>query len=139
MSVRLPKYRLHKGSGQALIQIQGRRIYLGTYNSPESKEKYRQYIAQLTTPGSTVEASGPDEPLIINTLILQYFRYAKAYYVKNDQQTDEVYGILAALSRLRQLYGRTPAMDFGPKAFKLVREAMIQEKKLSRKYINKSM
>jgi hypothetical protein len=38
MSVRIPKYRLHKGSGQALIQINGHRIYLGTYNSPESKE-----------------------------------------------------------------------------------------------------
>jgi integrase len=76
---------------------------------------------------------------MINTLILRYFRYAQTYYVKNGQQTDEVYGIRAALSRLRKLYGRTLARDFGPKAFKLVRETMIQEKKLSRKYINKSM
>ena len=29
MSVRIPKYRLHKASGQALVAINGRRIYLG--------------------------------------------------------------------------------------------------------------
>ena len=138
MSVRLPKYRLHKGSGQALIQIEGRRIYLGPYNSPESKEKYRQYIAQLAAPSSTVQDCQPDDPLLINALILRYYRYAKTYYVKNGQQTDEVDGIRAALSRLRILYGRTLTKDFGPKAFKLVREGMIQEG-LNRKYINKSM
>ena len=97
MSVRLPKYRLHKGSGQALIQIQGRRIYLGPHNSPESKEKYRQYIAQLAAPSSTVQDCQPDDPLLINALILRYYRYAKAYYVKNGQMTDEVDGIRAAL------------------------------------------
>jgi integrase len=46
--------------------------------------------------------------------------------------------IRAALNRLQQLYGRTVAQEFGPKAFKIVREAMIREE-LSRKYINDSM
>jgi len=45
MSVRVPKYRLHKGSGQALVQINGQRIYLGVYESAESKEKYRRIVA----------------------------------------------------------------------------------------------
>jgi len=31
MSLRVPKYRLHKASGQALVQIDGRRIYLGKH------------------------------------------------------------------------------------------------------------
>jgi integrase len=138
MSVRIPKYRLHKGSGQALIQINGHRIYLGTYNSPESKEKYRQYVARLFAPGATFEECHSDDLLLINSLILQYYRYAQTYYVKNGEQTDEVYGIRAALSRLRNLYGRAPAKEFGPKAFKLVREGMIQEGR-NRNYINDSM
>ena len=41
MPFRTPKYRLHKGSGQALVQINGERIYLGKYGAEESKEKYR--------------------------------------------------------------------------------------------------
>jgi hypothetical protein len=31
MSFRTPKYRLHKGSGQALVQISGVRVDLGKY------------------------------------------------------------------------------------------------------------
>ncbi len=37
MSTRLPKYRLHKGSGQALVQIEGQRIYLGLHGTKESR------------------------------------------------------------------------------------------------------
>ena len=46
MSTRIPKYRLHKGSGQALVQINGERIYLGKHGSAESKEKYQRIIAE---------------------------------------------------------------------------------------------
>jgi integrase len=138
MSVRLPKYRHHKGSGQALVVIKDQRIYLGKYNSPESKEKYRRCIAQLLSPSPQIEGPQSEESPTINSLILGYYRYAQTYYVKNGKPTDEVYGIRATLSRLRKLYGKSIAKDFGPKAFKLVREAMIQEE-LSRKYINDSM
>jgi len=138
MSVRLPKYRHHKASGQALVLLNGRRIYLGTYNSPESQERYNRYIAQLVAPGLTVDESRTEQALTINALILRYYRYAKTYYVKNGQPTDEVYGIRASLSRLRKLYGNTLAKDFGPKAFKIVRESLIQEE-LSRTYINALM
>ncbi|MBA3482790.1 MAG: site-specific integrase, partial [Pirellulales bacterium] len=71
-------------------------------------------------------------------LMLQYFRFAKTYYVKNGKLTDEIAGLRSALRRLRKLYGATPVAEFGPKAFKLVRESMIEEG-LSRKYINDSM
>lgn len=47
MSLKIPKYRLHKGSGQALVQIHQKRFYLGKYNSEESKEQYRRYIAEF--------------------------------------------------------------------------------------------
>ena len=45
-TVSVPKYRHHKGSGQALIQIKGRRYYLGKWNSPESKERYARFVAE---------------------------------------------------------------------------------------------
>ena len=34
-SVRVPKYRHHKPTGQALVEIKSRRIYLGPYDRPE--------------------------------------------------------------------------------------------------------
>jgi len=45
MSVRVPKNRFLKVSGQALIEIKGRHIYLGEFDSPESRELYRRLIA----------------------------------------------------------------------------------------------
>jgi hypothetical protein len=44
----LPKYRLHKASGQAFVQVKGRRTYLGKYDSDESRERYGRIIAELT-------------------------------------------------------------------------------------------
>ena len=43
----VPSYRLHKPSGQARTIIHGRHIYLGKYNSPESREKYARLLAEL--------------------------------------------------------------------------------------------
>jgi hypothetical protein len=42
----VPSYRLHKASGQARVLIRGRHVYLGKFNSPESREKYRRTLAE---------------------------------------------------------------------------------------------
>lgn len=138
MSVRIPKYRRHKPSGQALVEIAGRRRYLGKYNSDESREAYRRLIAELMSRRETPLEVPAARRLTINELVLRYYRFAKTYYVKRGRLTDEIASLRAALRRLRALYGRTSAGEFGPRAFKAVREAMTQEK-LSRKYINDSM
>lgn len=139
MSIRVPKYRLHKATGQALVEIRGHRTYLGKYDSPSSHERYRQMIAELmsATPAQSISTDRP-EPLQVDEVILRYFQFAKGYYVKDGQLTNEIVAIRAALRRLRNLHGSTLVNDFGPKAFKLVRESLIQER-LSRKYVNDSM
>ena len=87
----------------------------------------------------------PDRPpsrrstdLSINELILAYFRHVQAYYVKDGQPTSEQDNIRQALRFIRQLYGTSPAMDFGPMALKNVRQAMIDAGR-SRKLINKDV
>lgn len=45
---RLPKYRRHS-SGQAFVEINGHRHYLGVYGSDQSKERYQRIIAELCT------------------------------------------------------------------------------------------
>ena len=139
MSVRVPKYRLHRPSGQALVESHGRRTYLGKYNSDQSKEKYRQYIAQLMgAPLAPSEAVNSAETLRINALVMAYFNHAKQYYVKHGRPTAEVAGIRIALRRLRRLYGSQLAAEFGPKSLKIFRESLCQQN-LSRGYINASM
>ena len=123
MSVRIPKYRLHRGSGQALVQINGRRIYLGKHDTPQSHEEYRRLIAKfLAGEEAGFVAKDDGHPMLnINELILAYFKFATTYYVKYGQPTDEIAGIRAALKLLRMHYGHGLAAEFGPKDFKLVR------------------
>jgi hypothetical protein len=61
MTVRIPKYRLHKGSGQALVEIDGRRIYLGKHDLTPSNEPMRG--ARILALGATegVESYGTRE------------------------------------------------------------------------------
>ena len=104
MSVRTPKYRLHKGSGQALVQLDGRRIYLGRYGTPESKEQYRRLVTKwLSQPNDkATNQCAVDRELSVSELLAEYVRYAKSYYVKNGELTDEIYGVRAAFRPLRE-------------------------------------
>ena len=139
MSVKIPKYRFHRGSGQALVQINGERIYLGVYDSPESHEQYRRILAEyLATGKGPNTALSSNGGLTIDSLIPDYFKFAIEYYQKDGKPTNEIAGIKTALTRLRKLFGRSAASDFGPKALKTVRLHMI-DLKWSRSYVNKQI
>jgi integrase len=130
MSSRIPKYRLHKGTGQALVQINGERIYLGKHGTPESKEKYRRVIAEWLQAGKQQPPDqGNGQGLAgksVNQVIVAYWQFAETYYVKNGQPDRELDNVRDALGPLRGLYGLTPAHEFGPKKLKAVRQQMIE-------------
>lgn len=44
-------YRLHKVSGQAVVTLNDRDCYLGVYNSPESRARYEQLLAEWLAHG----------------------------------------------------------------------------------------
>lgn len=73
----------------------------------------------LITPIVGVEGSSRD-PLTVNDLIVEYWRFAKGYYGGSS-----LYSIKMALRVLRELNGNTAAASFGPNALRIVREAMI--------------
>ncbi len=143
MSVRIPKYRLHKASGQALVQISGCRTYLGKHGTPESRERYRRLIAEWlcngqASPGSLSSSSTHQtdgKGVSINELVLAYWHFAVGYYRKNGEPTGEIDNIRAALRPLRRLYGCSLGSEFGPDALELIQEEMIRAG-LSRKVIN---
>jgi hypothetical protein len=45
-SARIPKYRLYKPTGLAVVRLNGRDIYLGKHGSDQSHEGYEQVIAE---------------------------------------------------------------------------------------------
>ena len=44
---RVPSYRLHKASGQAVITTRGRDFYLGKHSTPASREAYDRRSALI--------------------------------------------------------------------------------------------
>jgi hypothetical protein len=50
-SKRVPAYRHHKSDGRAVVTIGGRDIYLGRWNSPESRDEYDRVIAEWLASG----------------------------------------------------------------------------------------
>jgi integrase len=139
MPVRVPKYRHHKHSGQAYVELNGRFHYLGKFDSQESHEEYKQLIAKYLAEKPTVlDDTPPVAVLKVEELILRYFTFAKTYYVRNGDHTDEITTLRILLRRLRGLYGSVDATKFGPKSFRTFIDSMVQEG-LSRKYINDSI
>jgi integrase len=134
--LRIPNYRLHKQSGQAIVTLSdgvgGRRdVLLGPFGSAESRAEYARVIAEWEASGRRFPqpaATGSGRPdLTINELALAYWRHAETYYVKDGRATSEQTVIKYALRFLKNLCGHTPARDFGPLALKAVREAMIKQ------------
>jgi hypothetical protein len=119
---RTPSYRLHRPSGQAVVTLDGRDIYLGRYNSRESRAEYDRLIAEWLTNGRRLPtpASGSGTDLTINEVILTYLLSADSHYTKGGRPTSEPRNIRLALRPLRQLYGHTFARDLGPLRLKTV-------------------
>ena len=88
LTTRTPKYRRHKASGQAVVALAGRDIYLGQYGTPESKAEYSRLIAEWHSSfrqRGTLSSEG-DGPTI-DELILAYVEHARSYYVKYGSPT----------------------------------------------------
>jgi len=118
--MKTPRYCLHKGTGQAVVYIDRKPVYLGLYDSPKSRAKYDvEIVAWLN------ENSSQANSFTINELCLMFVSFAESYYQKNGEPTSEVYNIRLALRPLVRLFGKSRATDFGPKKLKDVRQAMI--------------
>ena len=134
--LRLPSYRLHKASGQAVVTLRGRDIYLGVFNSPESHEKYQATIAEFIAARGTMPQDRAR--ITIAELILHYWRYAQECYSRETLNGS----IKPALRRLRRMFSTAPVSEFGPLKLKAFRQALLDEagedgERLSRPYINR--
>lgn len=138
---KLPAYRLHKSSNQAVVTLNGRDVYLGRYNSSESQERFKRVIQEwLANPAQRPLRIGATpavrSDLTINELFLGYWDFVKGYYRKNGSMTSEVWSIKRALVPLIELYGSQLGSAFGPLSLKTYRQRLI-DLGLNRGVINK--
>jgi hypothetical protein len=126
MKNRTPSYCLHKGSGQAVVRIDGKDHYLGKYGTEESLREYDRLIAEWVAAGRRLPGAKAGDGLTVNELILAYWQWAEKNYRDGDgTPTRELPNLKDALRPLRKLYGDTEAAKFGPMALRTVREDMI--------------
>lgn len=72
--------------------------------------------------------AGSKESRTINQVLTLFRAHAERFYRRPDgSQTSEIDNLKQAARYLRELYGNTPAAEFGPLMLKAVRERMIEQ------------
>lgn len=143
----VPRICRHKGRSLAYVTLNGKKYYLGPWPAElkqppaAARAAHDEIVARWLANGRRL----PDElptaaaTTTVNEIIIAYVKYAHGHYLSRRPGTiTEVRGIKGAAGILKKLFGRLPVAEFGPKALKLVREAMIA-KDWSRTYTNKQV
>lgn len=123
--VRIPKLRRQtnpKGNDRAYALFNGRRIYFGPWDTPESTEAYGRYLAEWTAAGGVAPVAHDDLSVIelvdsFTATINRDYRESPAIVVDAELAT----------RKLREIYGSLNVADFGPVQLKAVREALIDD------------
>lgn len=143
---RVPKYCRQKSAGRvdrAYVKIDGRKISLGIFNSPDSRAKYAEILSgfakgvphgQNSKPleNNAKNDLSPGQGATISELTVAFLDFAKGYYPTGGEYGDHV----RAVRPLCKLHGTTLAKDFGPRALKAVRQSLV-DRGLARNTINK--
>ncbi len=122
---KVPSYRRHKPSGQAVVTLNGQDCYLGKWGSKASKAEYERLIGEWLASGRSRPDNGQHDGLTVAEVALRFLKYAKRYYRKDGRPTSELDEYQQTIRYLRRLYGSTLARDFGPRGLKAARQAMI--------------
>ena len=115
-SNRIPKYRLHKASGQAVVTLDGRDFYLGDHGTASSRQRYERLVGEWLAGGRRLPVQVTDEdPLTVNELLASFWRHAEVHYRSpTGEPTSELDSFIQALKPLRKLYGDAAAIDALP-------------------------
>ncbi len=81
-SLRIPKYRRHKPTGQAVVTLSGRDLYLGKYGSAPSKQAYQRVTAEWLQAGGNLPTQRDD--ITVVEVVAAYMRFAQSYYHTTD-------------------------------------------------------
>jgi integrase len=133
---KVPSYCKHRGSGQAVCTINGKDFYLGLYGSKGSRIEYDRLITEWMASGRSLTFGAVQESYLVLELAADFLRFAKSYYGVGPKTQYSQY--IRALRPLTNLYGRTPAAEFGVQEFRAVRHSLIAPTR-SRGYINECM
>ncbi len=120
----VPPYRHHKSTGRAVVYVDRKSVFLGKYDTPESRQRYAEIVSKIAS-GEPVPMSSKvttREPVrrSIAALCLRFVAEKLPNYAHAEQAC-----FRGAMRILVELFGETPADDFGPIRLRTVRAAMV--------------
>jgi integrase len=105
------------------------RLLPGPFNSPESLSAFARLQAELAVAPAGIAPSivTPAAGRTLAEVLLAFLKHAEAHYRGADdgRPTSEYREYRVIVRSLRELYGGTPADDFGPLALKAVRQKWV--------------
>jgi len=110
----IQNYRLHKATGQAFVELAGRRFYLGKHGSKANREKYEKRIADYLANGRKLPPILVKSGISCQELTIHFLEWAEGYYVKNGKQTGTFGLCRRAVSLLVEHYGNESVNNFSP-------------------------
>ncbi|MBI3817441.1 MAG: site-specific integrase [Planctomycetes bacterium] len=132
---KLPNHLHHKTHNLGYVKLDGRVIYTGKWATPECKGTYERLIAEWLINGKHLPSTAAKEDIYsIANLVAEFKNHAKGWYRHSDgTPTNEIVNINIALRPLEELYGSTPARDFGPTQLKALRGHLLYSPNRKRK------
>src|SRR5262245_55521556 len=111
-SAKIPSYCRHKATQLAVVRLDGQDHYLGAYGSEASYELYQRLVAEWRISRQEQAAAGKrasTQPTLrrattVNDVMLAYLTFARTYYAKDGQPTQEYQEMTYALRPVRKLY-----------------------------------
>ncbi|MCL2710113.1 MAG: hypothetical protein FWE95_04465, partial [Planctomycetaceae bacterium] len=101
--------------GTAFVRINGQRVYLGKFGSPEAAQNYARCVAEWAISGTASEQSAPSAGTItVNSLAIAFLDYIQ----KND--ASHYHAFRSAVTGLLQLYSGITVDSFTPKCLSAV-------------------
>ena len=121
--VKIPAYRHHSASGQAVVTVPGGGgavVYLGPFNSPESRARYAETVAAWlqgkSTPAPVPMLAPGSRSFTVGRLALEYFEHAQQYYRDpQGKETKQVYTERRAMRLLVEAFEAVECEAFGPR------------------------
>lgn len=123
---RKPVYGYHKTSGLARTTVNGKRISLGRYGSPESHARFQQILAQWESDHAERSTSLPVQ-LTVSRLVVLFMKHAEAEYTRHGTPTGEAKNFRYALRSLTNYFHGVRVIDFGPKKLKDLQSRLVNE------------
>jgi integrase len=120
---------LHRGSGQAVVHVNSRDVYLGVHGTPESKAKYQDIVRRHMADRAKVEmeqSTNWHTDITLAELAANYLQHVRAYYVKDGKPTSQQAGIKAVIDIALEKYAYLEAVKFGPLALRECRDEFVR-------------